>query len=158
MFNNVKFLFASRGIYSTWERLGDVSSCADYLMKIKKALGLALGKYQGSSHTTPDTSSLVWKVANKVREAELDIFKLQREGNELMKPVTNIILEGERKLKSSTLKTFNKNVRKLVAGEAVDDEVDDMVPVAFGEPSYDDIRPEEDEGEDMGIWPDEEDE
>lgn len=140
-----QFLFKSHGLYSSWERLGDISASVDYLMKIKKAIGEALGRYQGSSHTNPNTSSLVWRVADKVRDVKLDSELPNRKGNEAAKSVTNAMVAGEKKLKSSTLKTFNQNVRKLIEGHTqIDDVEDEMVPLGFAEPG-EDSRPEDDD-------------
>jgi len=126
-----QFLFASKGLYASWERLGDISAGVDHLQKIKKEIGEALGGYKGKTHTTPDISDLVWKVANDVREAELLIFKVHRDRypNDCATPVVNILAKGEQKLKSSSLKTFNSKIRILKSGHFVDEEVDD-IPVA----------------------------
>lgn len=114
-------------------------------MKIKKAIGEALGRYQGSDHTNPNISSLVWRVADKVRDVQLDTELPNRQCNGIAKSVPHAKLAGEKKLKSSTLKTFNQNVRKLIKGHVLIDEVEDeMVPMAFAEPR-EDSRPEDDD-------------
>jgi len=38
-----QFLFATKGLYASWDRLGDISAAVDYLQKIKKEVGIALG-------------------------------------------------------------------------------------------------------------------
>ena len=38
-----KFLFCSKGIYSTWERLGNISAIVDLLQSVKKEVTNALG-------------------------------------------------------------------------------------------------------------------
>jgi hypothetical protein len=68
-----------KGLYASWDRLGDILAAVDYLQKIKKEVGTALGGYKGKTHTTPNTSDLVWKVANDVREVDLLTFKLERQ-------------------------------------------------------------------------------
>ncbi|KAF7971248.1 hypothetical protein HWV62_21570 [Athelia sp. TMB] len=145
MIRYLKFLFKSHGLYSSWERLGDISASVDYLMKIKKSVGEALGRYSGTSHTTPNTSSLVWKVADKIRDEKLDSELRNRKSNGTAKPVKNAMVAGEKKLKSSTLKTFNLNVRKLIEGHTqIDDVEDEMLPLGFAAPEEDE-RPEDDD-------------
>lgn len=132
----IQFLFAAKGLYASWDRLGDISAAVDYLQKIKKEVGIALGKYSGTTHTIPDTSDLVWKVANKVHELELQIFKLNRQGNdnEGIKPVINILAAGEQKLKSASLATFNKKVHTLINGHSVEEEVDELPGIDYSDP------------------------
>jgi hypothetical protein len=66
-------------MYANWDRLGKISSGIIYLQKIKKQVALALRGYSSQSHTDPDTSDLVWRVANNVREHDLLLFKPARE-------------------------------------------------------------------------------
>jgi hypothetical protein len=117
------------------------------LQKIKKQVGISLGRYGGTTHTTPDTSDLVWKVADKVRELELQIFKLQRQNhdNDNVKPVVDLLLAGEQKLKSASLATFNKKVHKLIDGHTVEEEIDEIVGMDYGDPIDNDI---DDDGDD----------
>lgn len=72
--------------------------------------------YEGKTHTTPDTSGLVWKVASEVRELVLGKYQPRRKGNDKQKLVTNLIDVGERKLLSSSLETFNKKLACMKAG------------------------------------------
>lgn len=92
-----------------------------------------LASYQGSSHTTPDTSHLVRKVADKVRDLELQKFIPGREGNAKVKKTINILARGEEQLKSSSLATFNKKIRILIEGGVFEDEVDTLPPISFAE-------------------------
>ncbi|KIM76759.1 hypothetical protein PILCRDRAFT_39225, partial [Piloderma croceum F 1598] len=98
----LKFLFAVKGLCSSWDGLADISAAVDYLQKIKNQVGVALRCYGGTKHTTPDTSSLVWKVADK-----------QRHDNDAVKPIVDILAAGEWKIKSASLATFNKKVHTL---------------------------------------------
>jgi hypothetical protein len=51
----------------SWDRLGDILGAVIQLQNIKKQVSKALGaSYQGKTHTTPDTSMLIWKIANDV--------------------------------------------------------------------------------------------
>jgi len=109
--------FVDKGLRSTWDRLGDISGAVIQLQNVKKQVSKALGaSYQGMSHTTPDTSMLVWKVANEVRELSLGKHTPGRKGNEKQKMVPNLIDVGERKLLSSSLETFNKKIACMKAG------------------------------------------
>lgn len=109
--------FVAKGLRSTWDRLGDISGAVIQLQNVKKQVTKALGaSYQGMSHTTPDTSTLVWKVANDVRELSLSKYQPGRKGNEKQKLVPDLIEVGERKLLSSSLETFNKKLACMKTG------------------------------------------
>lgn len=116
---------------STWDRLGNISASIDYLNKIKKKVASSLSAaYQSTSHSESDTSSLVWRVADKVKAESLLNFIENREGNNKAKPVINILAEGEAKLKSSSIGTFNKKFLAMVEGRLHDDELEpDTLPL-----------------------------
>ena len=120
-------MLSAKGLESTWDRLGDISAAIDYLNKIKKKVSSATSSYQRSSHTTPDTSQLVWRVADNIRDKELQIFTEKRLGNSKVKAAVDILTTGEAKLKSSSLATFNKKISAMVKGRAYDDE-QDVIP------------------------------
>ncbi|KII90706.1 hypothetical protein PLICRDRAFT_70357, partial [Plicaturopsis crispa FD-325 SS-3] len=122
----LKLLFLARGMHGSWERLGDISAAIVQIQFVKKQIGLELGtKYNGISHTTPDTSASVFKVRDKILEFGLITFQKNREGNDTAKPTTDILLSGEKKLRSSTLKTVNKKIRNLASGIIGDVEEED---------------------------------
>ncbi|KAF8844129.1 hypothetical protein BDN67DRAFT_1066260 [Paxillus ammoniavirescens] len=80
-----------------------------FLKHVREQVGRALGiAYRGITHTTPDNSASISKVAHKVNDLALHRFNLDRDGNSSTKPVINTLASGEQKLKSSTLATFNK--------------------------------------------------
>ncbi|KAG2349493.1 hypothetical protein BDR05DRAFT_871931, partial [Suillus weaverae] len=111
----IKFLKASffsvKGIYSTWDHLGNISATVSLLQNIKKQVRHALGiGYHGLNHTTPNTTPSVWRVANKIDELGLHAFNQDREDNDSVKPIADVLAEGEQKLKSLTLSTFNRKV------------------------------------------------
>lgn len=85
--------------------------------------------YQGSTHTTPDTSPLVWRIADTVRDEEIQVFKENRAGNSSVKIVVDILATGEAKLKSSSLATFNRKICAMVNGRLYEDE-EDTIPQA----------------------------
>jgi len=109
--------FVAKGLHSSWDRLGDISGAVIQLQNVKKQVTKALGaSYQGKTHTTPDTSILVRKVANDVAELSLGKYQSGRKGNEKQKLVPNLIDVGEKKLMSSSLETFNKKLACMKAG------------------------------------------
>ena len=115
--NTLKMLFSSKGIYSTWDRLGDISACIVQLEDIKRQTCMALGvAHQGSSHHTPNTSHLVWKVADKTCELNILTFDPHQAGSGLAKCHPDLMALGEAKLHSSSLATFNKKLQGLIAG------------------------------------------
>lgn len=117
-------------MYGSWDRLANISASIDILDHIHEKVSTSLtDSYRGTTHTDPDTSDLVWRVANKAKELNLSKFQKGREGNDLMKPTVDILAAGERLLKSSTLATFNKKVRSLVSGIVIDEEIDDIPPM-----------------------------
>lgn len=120
--------FVAKGLRSSWDRLGDISGAVIQLQNVKKQVSNALGaSYQGKTHTTPDTSRLVWRVANEVRELVLGKYLPDRKGNDKQKLVTNLIDIGEKRLISSTLETFNKKLACMKAGNV--DELAGMIEV-----------------------------
>ena len=109
--------FVAKGLHSSWDRLGDISGAVIQLQNVKKQVTKALGaSYQGKTHTTPDTSILVRKVANDVAELSLGKYQSGRKGNEKQKLVPNLIDVGEKKLMLSSLETFNKKLACMKAG------------------------------------------
>lgn len=131
-------LLRAKGFESMWDRLGDISAAIDYLNKIKKKVASNLStSYQGSTHTAPDTSHLVWRVADDTRNNEIQVFKKNRIGNLTVKAVVDIVATGEAKLRLSSLASFNRKVSAMVTGHIYDgDEDDDTIPhpqLTFGD-------------------------
>ncbi|KAG0695544.1 hypothetical protein DFH29DRAFT_1083321 [Suillus ampliporus] len=128
----VKLFFSAKGIYSTWDHLGDISATVSLLQNIKKQVRRALSiAYHGLNHTTPNMTPSIWRVANKVHELGLHMFNQDREENDSVKPVIDVLAEGEQKLKSSTLSTFNRKVREMLAGKGYEQEEDKLLSAAF---------------------------
>ncbi|KAJ8469601.1 hypothetical protein ONZ45_g16837 [Pleurotus djamor] len=89
----LKTLLVVKGLYSTWEHLGDASACIVQLQHLKKEMGLALAStYHGSSHTSPDTSHLVWRVADKASELNLQCNDSSPRQGTLVKDI--LLVEG----------------------------------------------------------------
>lgn len=117
--------FVAKGLRSSWDRLGDISGAVVQLQNVKKQVSKAMGaSYEGKTHTTPDTSPLVWKVAKEVWELVLGKHQPGRKGNDKQKMVNNLVDLGEKRLFSSTLETFNKKFACMKAGKV--DELAEM--------------------------------
>lgn len=117
----------SRGLRTTFDKIGDVSACLNEIDVLKTNVPKALNvPYSGKTHTTPDTSHLSWKVAKKVQALGLLTYKSNREGNEFGKLTPDLLLEGEKKLRSSSISTFNKRYRSRQEGKSVAEEIDEL--------------------------------
>ena len=95
--------------------------------------------YRGTTHTKPDTAHLVWRIADKVRDEELQVFKQNRRGNAKAVAVHDILALGEKKLKSSSLGTFNRKIIAMVECRLYDaepsEDTDTLPPLDLGRPS-----------------------
>ena len=118
-------LFARKGVYGGWDRLANISAAIDVLDSIQRSMAASLGAtYSGTGHKDADTSDLVWRVARKARELDLN----RRQVNRLGKATTDLLVAGETALKSSSIASFNKKRRELLKGiiEVTEDDVDDL--------------------------------
>jgi hypothetical protein len=128
----LKHLFASKGIYSHWDRLGNVSAAISHLQAIKKQVSLLVkAGYQRLNHTATDTSVLVWRIADKAQELNLHTNLTDRLENENAKPFTDLVVTGYKKFESSSLATFNKKIADSKVGILTIQEADDIVPATF---------------------------
>ena len=82
--------------------------------------------YQGSTHKNPDTSELVWQIANKAQDLQLQEFMPNWEGNASSRAVPDLYAFGRERLASSSLATFNKKICELIEGKDIVDEDDDL--------------------------------
>lgn len=127
-----QLFFAAKGIYASWDHLGDISATVDLLQSVRKQVGRALGiAYHGISHTAPDVLSAINKVAYKVSELELHVFKPNRLEGDTARPVVDTLAVGAQKLKSSTLATFNRKVRGMMVGEVFESDEDEIPQASF---------------------------
>ncbi|KAJ7740399.1 hypothetical protein B0H16DRAFT_1324510 [Mycena metata] len=123
---HVKQLFAAKGMYGDWDRLANISAAIDVLTSVKSNVAISMdASYAGKSHKAVDTSDLVWRVARKAKELNLNETKANRSA----KTTTDIFSTGERLLKSSTIATFNKNRRNLLKGIVPEPEEDELPPL-----------------------------
>ena len=125
-------LLQAKGLQSTWDRLGNISAAIHFLKKLKKQVALAMSaSYQSTTHTKPNTEHLVWIIANHIREEKLHIYKENRQGNAKAVATLDILDIGEKKLKSSSLTTFNQKVRAMVEGRRYEEEPDSLPQFAL---------------------------
>lgn len=103
------------------------SACLNEVKEIKEKFARTMDlPYQSKKHSDVDTSHLVWRVANKVREEGLQEFTPNRDGNRRAKPVKDLLEEGRKTIQSSTLKTFNKKWRSFVEGHSFQPDEEDL--------------------------------
>jgi hypothetical protein len=125
-------LFCAKGMYGSWDRLADISAAIDVIDSVKNSIAMSLdASYSGTSHKTPDTSNLVWRIAHKARELNLNSYDSTRDNNAVTRASMDILSAGEAVLKSASLASFNKNRRELLKGIQVDEEEDDIPPVGL---------------------------
>ncbi|RXW20346.1 hypothetical protein EST38_g5509 [Candolleomyces aberdarensis] len=115
---DVKELITVKGLQGTWDHVGHVSAAIVYLKEIKRKTAKSLNlPHQNKGHSDAKTAHLVLRVADKVKDENLLQFKANRPGNSRITSVPDLMDEGAKKLKSSTLGTFNKKFHDFVAGQ-----------------------------------------
>jgi hypothetical protein len=150
LIGDLKGIFAAKGIYSNWDRAGDISASLNYLRIIKQQVNISLKlQYQGSSHTASSSAKeLVWRMANRTRDEKLQETILDRQ--ETYEVVPDLCVHGRQKFISSSLKTFNQKLKQYIDGKAIGedatmyDEIDELPRVVLDLGSESDG----DEGED----------
>ena len=91
-----KTLFAAKGLHTGWDHLANISASVDILDQVQQNIAISLeAPYRRTTHTTPNTSGVVWTVANKARELKLNAFYADREGNDNIKPTVDTLATGE---------------------------------------------------------------
>jgi hypothetical protein len=122
-------LAPSKGLAHTWKRLAELGPCLQEIKAVKSTIKTGLkGSYQGSAHTTPDTSHLAWKVANSIEDHGLHTICPDREESERIPLVKNLIRNGSITLQRSTLETFNKKFDAYACGSEDTETLHDELP------------------------------
>lgn len=117
----LKALFVAKGIYSNWERLGNISAGIHWLHRIKKQVTTSIKSgYYGSSHKNVDVSPLVIRVANKAAELGLQSYSATRAESEKHTAVKDTIAFGYSKFEATGLALFNTKLQNFVAGRLED--------------------------------------
>ncbi|KAG6905097.1 hypothetical protein DXG01_004886 [Tephrocybe rancida] len=125
----LKALFAAKGVYTNWDHLGNLSATIVQLHEIQTHVARSLQtSYQGSMHTKCDPSELVWKVANKAQELQLQDDIPNRYGCAHIKSVPDLRVSGCAKFASSSLLTFNSKLEVLKGGKGVFADEEDTLP------------------------------
>jgi hypothetical protein len=146
----LKHLFASKGVYSHWDRLGNISAAINHLQAIKKQVSRSVkAGYQRLNHTAQNTSVLVWRVADKAQELKFQTKLADRPENKNIKPLTNLVEVGYKKFESSSLAAFNKKIADSKVGVLTIQEADDIVPMVFTLNSNDDSYDGDNDREDL---------
>ncbi|KAF6749454.1 hypothetical protein DFP72DRAFT_1142625 [Ephemerocybe angulata] len=124
----LKALFAAKGIYSNWERLGNISAGINWLHRIKKQVTRSMKSgYYGSSHKDVNISPLVIRVANKASELGLQEYSTER-AEEQHTSFTDIMAAGYKKFESTSLQAFNLKIANFQEGSANDEDDPDDEP------------------------------
>lgn len=99
-------------------------------------------------HTDVDTSMLVWRIADKAGELELQCMVPDRNVKSIACPVVDIFTVGYKKFQTSSLATFNKKIANLQQNRArqLNTEIDKITPcqVLADGPEIDDSEPSDD--------------
>lgn len=129
----LKQLFSSKGIYASWDRLGEVSAAIVELQDVKKHFGNMLDtSYKTATKTPADVAPLVWRIADTVGDLHIQEYKYHRHGSNLIpQAAPDLLASGWGKLASSTLRTFNKKMRGIIDGTGFDKEIDELTAQAF---------------------------
>ncbi|KAF8055297.1 hypothetical protein FPV67DRAFT_1436466 [Lyophyllum atratum] len=139
----LKALFAAKGVYANWDRLGNISASIAQLQEIKTRVTRSMNtNYQSSTHHQRDASGLVWRIANKARDLELQDEITKREDQRCPRTMPDLRALGREKYASSSLATFNKKMDETKKGRITVDE-EDTIPAA----SFADVREAEPEVE-----------
>ncbi|KAJ7850826.1 hypothetical protein B0H14DRAFT_2355556, partial [Mycena olivaceomarginata] len=113
--------------------IGNIFAAIVHLQRVKKKVTAALGApYQGTGHTTPDTTHLVWRVRRKVAEEQLQALQFARSTAVPPKLTKDILALGEDLLRSSTLGTFNKKILVMIEGHLFEETEDEVPAINFG--------------------------
>ncbi|KAJ7588945.1 hypothetical protein C8J56DRAFT_785396, partial [Mycena floridula] len=121
-----KKLHTSKGVHASWEHLGNISSAIKHLIGLKKRVATEMDTvYHGNSHSTPDTSALVWRVFKDLKKTKIQTFNAHRKRTSTVVPFVNLHCKGFHTLATSSLKTFNAKmeVYKAGGGFAVEDDM-----------------------------------
>lgn len=130
-----KNLFAAKGIYSNWDRLGNISAAVNHLQQIKKQVAKSMKTgYQGTTHKAADVHELVLRIADKALELQLQKHVKNCDGQAAVKPVPDLRASGRQKFSSSSLATFNKKMKDLIGGKVPAAESDTLPVPDFSIP------------------------
>ncbi|KAJ8083510.1 hypothetical protein PM082_009384 [Marasmius tenuissimus] len=131
----IKALFISKGVYSGWDQLGNVSAAILHLQDVKKQIRRAFNtSYQGSTHSEVDTSHLVWRIADNIRDTGLDIHTPNRLMN--VKSLKDLRVCGWNAIEHTVLPSFNGKIEASKKGSVdsefePEEDVDGLPPLGI---------------------------
>ncbi|KAK7460976.1 hypothetical protein VKT23_008904 [Stygiomarasmius scandens] len=141
----VKGLFAAKGIYASWDRLGYISAAIVPIQASKKKVASMLKiSYQKKSHTDADTTPQVWTIIRAIEENQLLDYIPNRQTDTTCSLVPDLRAVGFEKLQSS-LKRFNKQVQFVAEGMRLSDPTNTASASNANVIELDDDSEEEDE-------------
>ncbi|KAJ3766264.1 hypothetical protein FB446DRAFT_826643, partial [Lentinula raphanica] len=128
----LKQLFASKGLYSTWDRLSDISPAISEIQKIKKHFGTMLGvSWKNQVHHDANTHALVFRLAEKIKALKIQQYQPNRMPSAA--PAPDLLQMGWSKLASGILLKFNEKLRAFHENKLYEDAVepDELPPIQF---------------------------
>ncbi|KAF8995197.1 hypothetical protein BDQ17DRAFT_1545285 [Cyathus striatus] len=129
---DVKDLIVIKGLQTTWDQIGDTSATIAYLKEIKRKISHELElPHQNKGHSDVETKHLIQWIVNRVEAENLLTFKPNRTGNNHITMVSDLLEEGAKKLRSSSLGTFNTKFKNFVAGMVTEEESDDLLSLGL---------------------------
>ncbi|KAI0044358.1 hypothetical protein FA95DRAFT_1608635 [Auriscalpium vulgare] len=144
-----KQFYVSRGVRASWDELSNISPASHIFASLKKTFRTTIGVgYKGLSHTDPDTSPLVRRVAKAAAEWSLLTRAENLPPRTVKKRTVDAYLTGLERMGQSSknpLKDFHMKRRKwLEQGVVMEPEEDDIAPVVIvfepeTEPSSDEV-------------------
>jgi hypothetical protein len=122
--------------------MGDASACITVVDEVKTRVQELFDlKIESSLHTTPNTTHLCYRVANKARECEWLKFKPGRPGNSNATRRVDLLDDGLKKIQKSTITSFNNKVHDMYSGRLQPEsvaEIDELPPPSFASNDDDD--------------------
>jgi hypothetical protein len=108
-------MFSEHGTHAPWDR-----PTSHLLPVLKKRFVVDMcTHYSGTTHRKPKAAKiLVERVADKIDEEKLHIYRPDREGNSDCIPTTDTIKRGEEKLPTTSIPAFNKQLKALQQSRA----------------------------------------
>lgn len=123
----LKGLFAAKGLYSKWDRAGNISASINIIMALKRRVSKSLRlTYQGSSHSKSNSPDLVERIRLDAKENQLHTHIAGRTSVPLRPDLRAV---GRQKIETSSLAAFNAKLCLIASGSALaplDNEVDEL--------------------------------
>ena len=111
---NFQDYFKGKGMHASWEGLSDLAPNIPLYRCLKKQfMEFVRPPHQGTSHSAPDVSSLIYRVCDKAQELNLHIFKAGRQDTSGFR-ATDILAEGAHELQKKGMRLFAKQNKVCV--------------------------------------------